>query len=253
MSVYQFGTGAMFGRNTGAGAVGDVGMSPVQFGALQSVEIDFAATNKSLSGTNQFPLAVARGLIKVTGKAKFANLSSKVYNELFWGQTLTAGQTILAINEGPTAIPTSPRTVTAVKTATFVTDYGVKNAATGAAMTKILAGTPAVGQYKVSAAGVYTFSAADQVAGVSVTISYSYTAIGGYTLALSNQVQGYAPIFEVALQNTFQNKTTSGILYQCTASKLTLPTKMEDFVISDFEFEAFTNAADCLGLFTFPE
>ncbi len=49
-------------------------------------------------------------------------------------------------------------------------DDGVKNASTGAALTKVT-GTPATGQYSV-AAGLYSFAAAD--AGSGVLISYSF-------------------------------------------------------------------------------
>jgi hypothetical protein len=54
-------------------------------------------------------------------------------------------------------------------------DVGVTNAATGAALTKV-AGTPAAGQYQLSATvvGGYVFSAADVAANVNVLISYGF-------------------------------------------------------------------------------
>ncbi len=250
----QFGTGQLFAFNTQVGAIGMAGSPPVQFGGLQDVELDFSFTNKDLYGQSQFPIAVARGLGKVTGKAKFADMSSLIMNELFWGQTLAAGQNFVSANEGPTAIPTTPFQITVVKGATWVTDYGVRNAATGVAMIKVLSGTPVAGQYKCTTGGVYTFSSADNISGISVLISYAYTtAATGYTLAINNQLQGYAPVFQAALQGVFNNQVMAVQLYQCVSTKITIPTKMEDFMIQDFEFSCFVNAAGQLMTISFPQ
>jgi hypothetical protein len=81
--------------------------------------------------------------------------------------TYTAGY--LIANEAA-VIPATPFQVTALAPqGIFAADVGVTKA--GAAMTAV-ATSPATGQYSVSAAGVYTFAAADT--GSAVLISYSF-------------------------------------------------------------------------------
>jgi hypothetical protein len=45
------------------------GGPPRQFGIVQDVTIDFDWTDKELWGQNQFPVAIARGQGKITGKS----------------------------------------------------------------------------------------------------------------------------------------------------------------------------------------
>lgn len=240
----QFGSGNLLAFNTAAGN------TPVIFGGVQDVEIGFSASMKELFGQYQFPIDVARGEMKVTGKAKFANLHGNLINSLFFGQTLAVGQTLLALNEAGT-IPATPFQITVANAATFLTDYGVSFAATGLPLTKVASG-PATGQYSVSAGGVYTFAAADTTLGV--VISYSYTsAASGKTVTLSNQLLGSSPVFQILLSQTFKTKNYSCCLYACTSTKLTNPTKLSDYTIGDFEFAAYTNASNQLGYISFPE
>jgi len=169
MSLRRFGAGYMFGVGPGATP------TPVAFGALQDVTLDCQFTNKELYGSNQYAEAIGRGQAKITGKAKHGRVNGQLFNSLFFGQTLSAGQTLLAINEGGpngTPIPATPFQITVTNTATFVTDLGVINAATGIPLTRVVS-APAAGQYSVSAAGVYTFASADNVSGVKVMISYT--------------------------------------------------------------------------------
>ncbi len=79
MTMYAFGSGTL-------AAVPTVGTA-VTFGALQDCSFDFSFTNKELYGSNQFPLVVARGTGKITGKAKFANIDAALFNDLFFQGT----------------------------------------------------------------------------------------------------------------------------------------------------------------------
>ena len=51
---YEFGTGVLYGKSLNSGV-----QTPVRFGALQGVTVDFAFTTKELYGQYQFPLALA--------------------------------------------------------------------------------------------------------------------------------------------------------------------------------------------------
>jgi len=47
----------------------------------------------------------------------------------------------------------------------------------------------------------------------------------------------------VLLQTLYNNNQFSVLLYSVIASKLSFATKQEDFIIPEFDFEAFSNAA----------
>lgn len=253
MALRRFGAGIMFGVGP---QVGSVPPTPVAFGALQDVTLDCQFTNKELYGQNIFPEAVGRGQAKVTGKAKHGRVNGNLFNSLFFGQSLVAGQTLLSLNEGGpngTAIPGTPFQITVVNGATFVMDLGVIVQVAGASalvvgqpMTRV-ASAPATGQYSVNTAtGVYTFASADNVSGVKVTISYTYTsASGGFSLAVNQALQGLAPNFQVVLSDPDPSGAggMQGILYACVADKLSLPTKNGDFGITEFDWMCQANAA----------
>lgn len=235
--LYQFGSGNLYGI-VGANAV------PRKFGALQDVSVDFSFTMKELYGQSQFPLSVARGQGKIAGKAKFANLNGGMVNDLFFGGSNVTGRTEY-INAEASVIPSTPFTITVVNGATFKDDLGVVNLTTGVPLVRVASG-PTTGQYSVSNAGVYTFAAADT--GASVAIDYSYTvAASGNTTTISNQLVGTAPTFAAVFPVKYNGKTLLLKLNACTSSKLTLATKIDDFMVPEFDFSAYADAAGNIG------
>ena len=246
MPQYAFGSGTLFGVRTDV-----TNPTPVQFGALQDVSIDFQFNMKELYGQYQFPLTVARSTAKVTGKAKFARVSGRAFNDLFFGQTLATGQQATALNEAA-AIPTTPFQVTVANAAAYVADQGVAYAATGIPLVRV-GSAPALGQYSVNVAtGVYTFAAADT--GLQVLLSYAYTvSASGQKFTIANQLLGAAPQFQVVLNEVYQGKQMNVQLNACISSKLSLPTKVEDFVVPEIDFSAFADAAGNIGLISLAE
>lgn len=243
MSQYQFGSGVLIGTPlTDATGAAIANPTPIQFGALQDVSIDISSENKTLHGQNQFPLAVGRGKAKVSGKAKFAQINGLILNSLFFGQTVSNGIAADFIDTTGTAIPTTPFTITPTppSSGTWAYDLGVKNAS-GLPMTRV-SGSPTTGQYSV-AAGVYTFAAADT--GLTVFISYGYTATSTSAVksTVSNVLMGQAPTFQADFFTTYNGKNLTFKLYSCVATKLTFATKLDDFMIPEFDFEAFANSA----------
>lgn len=232
MSQFSFGAGSLYGTSTATGS------TPVQFGALQEATFDFSATTKELFGSYQFALAVRRGTIKVTGKAKVGTINGALFNSLFFGQTGTTGQLLVANGETGT-IPATPYQITVSGAATFVADLGVRFSATGLPLVKVT-GTPITGQYAVSAGGVYTFAAADTTLGV--LISYSYTsATGGTKTTITNQLLGTTPIFSMVFNVIDNGKQMTYTFPKCTASKLSMGTKLEDFTLPEFDFHVFAD------------
>lgn len=244
--TYKFGTGSLVGvSTTGAGP-----NTPVEFGALQDVSIDFSFTNKELHGQQIYPLAVARGTGKVSGKASMAQVYGKLYNDLFFGATLTdtAGRDTV-LDEAGTVPATTPWTVTVSGSATWVEDLGVRYASGGGLFKKVASPT-AAGQYSV-AAGVYTFNTAD--ANVAVLISYMKTNTTGKTIQVANQLQGQAPTFQMWFATTYNSKQCTYKLNACVASKLSLPSKMADWNIDALDFDCFADSSGNIAEIYIPE
>lgn len=226
---YAFGTGNLFIMPVGGGA-------PLQFGAIQDVQVTFSGDTKSLYGANAFPLDTARGKQKIEGKSSFGQIDPSMYNALYFGQTLTTGEKIAALNETAQIPAVTPFTVTAANGAQYFEDLGVYDA-TGAPMVQVLA-TPTTGQYMVNTTtGVYTFAAIDE--GKAIVLNYLYTsATTGKTLAINNQLMGTIPTFQLVLSNRFKGKNSNLTLYAATSSKLDFPFKQDDYMLSAFDFAA---------------
>jgi hypothetical protein len=249
-TIDNFGVGYLFGRRT------DVANStPYQFAVLQDFDLSIDRTLKELMGQFQYPVDVAVGPGKITGKAKQADFNAVMFNDLFLGQTLATGSGEQdAVNEVH-AIPGTPFQITAAPPGggTFVHDLGVIFQATGVPLKKV-ASAPTTGQYSVTEpAGVYTFAAADTT--LSVLISYSYTSSTLTQISIANLLMGPGPTFELHQQLAY---TTPGgtqnvynmVLNQCRAGKLQLPFKNVDFTLFDFELQAFADAAGNIGKLT---
>ncbi|MGH6840676.1 MAG: hypothetical protein ACREDV_01060, partial [Methylocella sp.] len=196
---------------------------------MQDVTISESATIKELTGQYQRPVAIARGTIKTTGKAKVARISGLAFANLFYGVTPAAGQVATSFAEAGTVAATTPFIVTVANGAAFVADAGVLYATTGLPLT-LVASSPLAGQYSVNTAtGIYTFNSAD--AGKAVLVNYTYTISGaGQKFTVANQLLGTTPTFQANFYTTFQGQAISLKLNNCTSSKLSFQTKLEDFL-----------------------
>lgn len=252
--MYVFGTGNLFGTATQDAAGNTIANpSPLKFGELQDISLDIARDLKPLHGQNMLPVAVGGGKMKFDFKAKFARLNGQIFNDLFFGTTMTAGTLTGVVNDTVgTAIPASPYQITVVPpgSGTFVRDLGVVDA-NGNGMKRV-ASAPATGQYSVSA-GVYTFAAADT--GKVAFISYTYTATSANarTISIGNLPMGYTPIFGVDLAGSYAGKQCNYRFPQCVAGKLSIAPKQDDFTVADLDISAFTDATGNIGYISFAE
>lgn len=243
--MYSFGSGVLIGTRSDI-----ANATPVNFGLVQEVTIDQSASLKEIHGQFQYPLAGARGTIKTTGKAKVARISGLAFANLYYGIAPAAGQLATSFAEAGTVAAATPYTVSIANAATFADDDGVVYAATGLPLTKV-ASSPSTGQYSV-AAGVYTFNAAD--AGVAVLTTYTYTiASSGQKIAVANALIGTTPTFQALFYTTFQGQAVSLKLNNCISSKLSFGTKLEDFVMPEFDFSCFADAAGNVMTWSFAE
>lgn len=251
LQQYNFGAGTLFLVRT------DIAVpTPVRIGTLQDVSVDISFTVKELYGQYQAPVAVARAQQKITGKAKIANLNARQLNDAFLGQTLATGEQIQIVDEGGpngTAIPTSSPYQIVVTNGSAMSssnpgiDCGVFNAGTGIQMTRV-ASAPTAGQYSCDmTTGTYTFSSADEAAGVKVVISYAYfETTTGNRITAYNQLMGSSPTFRMQLGENYAGNNACLTLYAAIPTKMSWDFKNEDFTVPDFEFSAF---ADSLGRF----
>ena len=243
---FGFGSGVLFGTPSSPALA-----TPIRFGVLQDVSIDFSFSTKQLFGSYQFPVAIGRGTAKVTGKAKFARIDSNALSTLFFNLTPGANNQIIIQDAEAAAVPGSgPYTCTVNHSAAFEADRGVNYATTGQPLV-LVASSPATGQYSYSA-GVYTFAAGD--ASAAMLISYSWTDTKGSSTLITNPVLGTATPFQIDFYQRDPNSTQQwGLrLYACLSSKLNLATKLEDFVIPEFDFEAYANASNQIGTLNLP-
>jgi hypothetical protein len=144
-------------------------------------------------------------------------------------------------------VPASPTyTVTVANAATYNDDLGVVHAATGKRFNRVTTPSSA-GQYSVNfATGVYTFSAADASAGLLLSYTYN-VATSGSKVAITNQLMGTTPTFKATFYSTYGGSGTALRLNACTASKLSLPTKIDDWTINELDFMAFADASGTIG------
>jgi hypothetical protein len=239
----SFGSGALWGERTD---LTGSGIGPRQFGVLQDIQIDFDWTDKELYGQVQFPVAIARGQGKISGKAKFAQILGLLYSDIFFGTTAATGQFAVSELEAAVVPATTPFTVTVANAASYNDDLGVVYAANGRRFNRV-ASPSAAGQYSVNfSSGIYTFAAAD--ANAAVLISYTYnTAASGNKLTLTNQLMGTTPTFKATFYTTYNGEGTALRLNACTANKLSFPTKIDDWTISELDFMAFADASGTIG------
>src|SRR5262252_682930 len=239
----SFGTGAVWGERTD---VTGSGIGSRQFGVLQDIQIDFDWTDKPLYGQLQFPVAVARGQGKITGKAKFAQILGLLYSDIFFGLAPATGQFAVAQLEAATIPAVTPYTVTVANAANYNDDLGVVYASSGKRFNRVTTSS-AAGQYSVNfATGVYTFSSAD--ASAAILVSYTYNIVtSGNKLTMTNQSMGITPTFKATFYTNYNGSGTALRLNACTANKLSLPTKLDTWTVSELDFMAFADASGTIG------
>jgi hypothetical protein len=229
--------------------------SPVVFGILQNVTVEDSADIKELYGNLQYPVDIGKGKSKLTLKAKSAMINAELFNNVYYGQGITAGayNSVIDTTGGvvPTGVGATAVNVNAVATggasAIFAADLGVQYP-DGTPYTRV-ASAPTGGQYSLvtgvnSSGATYQFSNAD--VGNTVFINYQYSNAAGTSkiLTIKNIPMGQVPVFSCQLMaNKRQGQTMWRKFFACTATKLSMDFKNDDFVIPDFEIGCFADPA----------
>lgn len=238
-----FGIGALWGNRSDVPGIG-----PDQFAVLQDNTVDFSFELKELYSQLGYPIDIARAKGKITGKAKVARVFANLYADIFFGETVVVNsEDNVSEDENHTLATT---TVTVTNASSYVADLGVFYNAAGRLRFQFVTGAPsAVGTYTTGVNGVYTFFTGD--IGASVAISYVYTDAHGNTITINNHFMGYTPTF---IGTFYQQRNTQGgtgqltlRLNECVSSHLTIPSKIDDYAIQDFDFMAFSNFSNIVG------
>jgi hypothetical protein len=245
---FIFGTGSLFGTAlTDAQGNAIATPSPVKFGELQDVSIDMSRDIKPLYGQNMMPVAIGGGKMKFDFKSKFARLNGRIFNDLFFGQSLNAG-TLQGVYNDTTgaAIPGTPYAVTPTvpSSGTWARDLGVIDS-NGVPMKRV-ASAPATGEYMVSA-GVYTFAAADTTKTVFISFAYTASVAAARQVSFTNQPMGYVPTFGIDLAILYNGKPANMRFNQCVSGKLGFSPKQDDFGVADMDFSAFADGSGTIG------
>jgi len=145
----QFGAGVLYGIPNAGNLV--TNPTPMQFGLLQEVQLQFKGDLKKLYGTQQFALAIARGKIDVSGKGKLASLDPMFFSQLYFGQPTAQGVNRPAYNEAHAAAASvAPNNVAAISDLGVIVTGGTGFSA-GTQLTNSGSAAPATGQYKFTA------------------------------------------------------------------------------------------------------
>lgn len=185
-------------------------------GIMQDMELTFNGTLQELFGQGEFAEDIARGEISASGKISYGQRNLAMENAVFLAAT---------INTGGSKIVVEPEKVIIDTTVTdFIGDLGVvwtSGADASKSLTRVSA-TPSAGEYAVSAAGEYTFNAADITAGESIKISYVQTSATGSSIEMKDKVAGQAPKFQIYWQGVYDGSEMSIALTSCVAESLTI-------------------------------
>lgn len=253
---YHFGLGSLWAAATqDALGAAIANPTPVKFGTLNDVSVEFDRDIKELYGQLAFPVALAGGKMKIGVKAKLAQIAGRIFNDLMFGQGMTAG-TQTAVQEDLTGqnIPGTPFqiTVAAPNSGTFLRDLGVLDA-NGVPMQRVASG-PTTGQYAVSAGGQYTFAAADTGQKVYISYVYTHALTQAKAVTMNNIAMGTIPVFGMDLSCRYNNKQMYLRLQQCACKKLSLDPKQDDFFMSDMDISAYADpVTNVVGSFVLAE
>ena len=239
--MYNFGAGMLFAVPTiDITGVAITTPTPVQFGIIQDVSLEFTRGNKELYGQYAFPAAVGAGTGKMNGKAKYGLINGALLNMMF-GATPATGERKVIRDEVGTVPGSSSYIITTAQNATWVTDLGVKYALTGLPLARGVTAS-AAGIYSV-AAGVYTFHADDKSLGMLISYLYTTAVAPGKVFTVSNPYLGQSLYFKIVWNGSYQGQQCTFELLRCIASKLTFATKLDDFTIPEFDFSAMADDA----------
>lgn len=238
MPQVSFGSGDMWGTAQGNAC------TPVRFGIMQGVSLSFEFETREFYGQQRFAIDMRRGRGKITGSARFAQISARLFSDVVFGMAPPAAGVLRTAVEERQIVQNEAITVTYA--ANFVKDLGVVRALNGNLYERVLI-DPDGRQYACNeTTGVYTFDVEQE--NRAMLVSYVWRQAGvGANVALTNQVQAEAPYFKCVFTEKFNGKALTVVLNRCAASALSMPYQQDDFTLQTLTFEAIADANGVIG------
>ncbi len=246
-----FGAGRVFMRSNVTNP------TPVRSLVPQSQSIDMKRKIESLFGERQLAVAVGAGEMEITGKVEFGKTNARVFSDIMFGVSQSAGSYLQADKEAGTVPGSSTYVITVANASTFQFDLGVVNNTSGVIYTRVAAGSEVTGtSYSVVESGVnkgkYTFAAGDANANMQISYVYSSASIGS-TAALTNQMQGLTGLFTAVHVLPWGTQQDMVVFNNCLAGSTSISAKKSGFGMTSFDYQASADNNDVLGTMTFAE
>lgn len=230
----------MQGAHFGIGFVGSIPTgsypTPMQFGLLKDISLDWERKYVEENGQWQYPVVVGGGQASLKGKVGSVSIFGGATGQIMSTTPATGINLGIPGEISTVPAPSGPYTVTVTNSATWVADYGVLDLSTGLWMTRASTAT-GTGVYAVSA-GVYTFNSADASKKVSIAYTYSSAAVGK-TNAVVNAAMGIATGYQLFLCSPISGGKIFGVtIYSAFFPKMSLALKPDGFVANNIDFFA---------------
>jgi hypothetical protein len=237
------GSGNLFVKDTSGNAF--------EAGILKEVTYDFASEFKGLKGDQLVDVLVAEIGRTYSLSAKYAQYSSALRDAVEGATVATGSKRIGTVRKTATGSAITVATTDFGSPAgwAFVSDLGVKYAATGQPL-KYNSGTlAATGEYKNTAA-VYTLGSGDATAQVDINCVYSITA--GETATIANGTIGLSRYFAVyTFRQTTQADGTIARIFHHFPAALFVGNKgggsQSEWSEEDVELKLFPDASGIIG------
>jgi len=250
--MYLFGAGRLI-----ASPISSTGtlQSPVVFGTLQDVMIDFKVDIKELWGNRRWPEYAVDGKGSIDITAKAAKIFAAQFALAFGATTSQGGGYAQAADEAH-VVPATPYQFNLSNTPATTLGLPLVTAVVSGVQveyTVLTSGSAVAGQSCVLAGSQLTFAAGDTGITVLCTYFYSHTNANDFTISITNPLIASATYFQLAVMqqtNNAGNNTPSQltiILNRCLSPGLKLDFKVDDFVIPDFNAKAFADGSNQIG------
>jgi hypothetical protein len=241
--MFGFGAGALWGTPlTDYAGNAIANPTPILFATLQDVSMDISFDVKELHGENQFPVDVARGKGKIQCKAKVRRINGLLLNNLIFGQTMTSSivsdvHDVIGAADPGDAVPDHPdRPV--------VRHLGARSRRPqrlGNPMVRV-ASAPATGQYSV-AAGVYTLRRGRHGLIGSSSTSPTRRPARRRRPRRPERRDGRGAGFPLRPPQHARRRLPVGLAVQVRRDEADDSTKLDDFLIPEFDFSGFADSA----------
>jgi len=244
-----FGGGYFWGRPNVANP------TPVRFGTVQSVSVDFKREIKYLYGSDgQAAQDVAAGKLTVSGKVESGSLNGRAVNSLLLGGTLSAGETVFVRNEAGDIPASTAYTVEVEGSDDFVADLGVVLTTAGAnlRLTRVATG-PTAGQYSVDEdTGIYTYPAA-YASGTVLTDYVKTDDSVGQSIDMTNQPMGKIGGFTATVGMVYGDEKSLFQFNNTIGGGFSLATKLDDYTMPSMDYGCAVDDNGTLGTLSFAQ